>query len=181
MLSRGQAQWIVDNRGDGFKRLADLITDNSPQEPTEASGDRPQPLDIQTYQEIVDRITIVEGNERPAKVNINTAPEEVIVALLEGREDGNAQKAALSIVNYRQGLLGGMEGVGALLDIEGVSREQFKKMVDWITVRSNVFTVYSRARSVQTAISGATMVTEAVLDRTESPCKIAYWYQGASF
>jgi hypothetical protein len=74
-----------------------------------------------------------------------------------------------------------MEGVGDLLDVEGVSREQFNKLVDWVTVRSNVFTVYSRARSLQTAISGATMVTEAVLDRTESPCKIAYWYQGASF
>ncbi len=181
MLSRGQAQWIVDNRGDGFDSLSDLITDSSPQEPTGNSGDRPQPLDVQTYQEIIDRITIVEGNDKPAKVNINTAPEEVIVALLEGREDGDARKAAMSIVTYRQGLLGGMAGVGELLDIEGVSRDQFKKLVDWITVRSNVFTVYSRARSAQTAISGATMVTEAVLDRTESPCKIAYWYQGASF
>ncbi|MCP4454543.1 MAG: hypothetical protein GY809_24055 [Planctomycetes bacterium] len=181
MLSPGQAQWIVDNRGDGFDSLADLITSDSPQEPTESTGNRAQPLDIQTYQEIVDRITIVEGNNKPARVNINTAPEEVIVALLEGREDGDAKKAAMSIVNYRQGLLGGMEGVGELLDIEGVSREQFNKIVDWVTVRSNVFTVYSRAMSVQTAISGATMVTEAVLDRTESPCRIAYWYQGASF
>jgi general secretion pathway protein K len=180
-LSRGHAQWIMDNRGDGFDSLADLITDNSPQEPTGASGDRPQALDVQTYQEIVDRITIVEGQNKPAKVNINTAPEEVLVALMEGREDPEAQKAAMSIVSYRQGLLGGMSNVGELLDVEGVSRTQFKKMVDWVTVRSNVFTVYSSARAVQTAISGATIVTEAVLDRTESPCQIAYWYQGASY
>lgn len=180
-LSRGHAQWIVDNRGDGFNSLADLITNNSAQEPTGASGDQPQPLDIHTYQQIVDRITIVEGNNKPAKVNINTAPEEVLVALMEGRENPDAQMTAMSIVNYRQGLLGGMEGVGDLLDVEGVSRDQFNKIVDWITVRSNVFTVYSRARAVQTAISGATVVTEAVLDRTESPCIIAYWYQGASY
>ena len=180
-LSRGHAQWIVDNRGGGFKSLADLIQDNSPQEPAEASGNQSQPLDVQTYQQIVDRITIVQGNNKPAKVNINTAPEAVLVALLEGREDADALKAAQSIASYRQGLLGGMEGIGELLDIDGLSRNQFKKMVDWVTVRSNVFTVYSRARAVQTTISGATIVTEAVLDRTESPCQIAYWYQGASY
>ena len=181
MLSRAHAQWIVDNRGDGFDSLADLITNNSSQESSEASGDRPAPLDILTYQQIIDRVTIVEGDNKPARVNINTAPEEVLVALMEGREDADAQKAALSIVNYRQGLLGGLEGVGELLDVDGVSREQFNKMVDWVTVRSNVFTVYSRATGLQTAISGATVVTEAVLDRTESPCRIAYWYQGASY
>lgn len=180
-LTRAHAQWIVDNRGDGFDSLADLISNNSPSEPTGASGDQAAPLDTQTYQQIVDRITIVQGNNRPARVNINTAPEEVLVALLEGREDADAKKAAMSIVNYRLGLLGGMEGVGELLDVEGVSRQQFNKLVDWVTVRSNVFTVYSRARSVQTAISGATVVTEAVLDRTENPCRIAYWYQGASY
>jgi len=178
-LSRAHAQWIVDNRGNGFQSIADLITDNSPDEPVEARGNQAQPLDVQTYQQIVDYVTIAQGENRRAKVNVNTAPKEVLVALLEA-QDG-AEKTALNIVNYRQGLLYGLEGIGDLLDVDGLSRTQYKKMADWVTVRSNVFTVYSRAQAVQTAISGATVVTEAVLDRTESPCQIAYWYQGASY
>jgi len=178
-LSRGHAQWIVDNRGNGFRSIGDLIANNSPEEPVEARGNQAQPLDVLTYQQIVDSVTIAQGRNRPAKVNVNTAPKEVLVALMEARDD--ADSTALNIVNYRQGLLYGFESIGDLLDVDGMSRSQFKKLVDLITVRSNVFTVYSRARAMQTAISGATVVTEAVLDRTESPCQIAYWYQGASY
>jgi hypothetical protein len=47
-----------------------------------------------------------------------------------------------------------------------------------LTVRSNVFTV----RCYATAdISGAMMQTECVVDRSETPCKVLYWYQGANY
>ncbi|MCF7975966.1 MAG: general secretion pathway protein GspK [Phycisphaerae bacterium] len=207
-LSPAHAQWIVDNRGNGFQSIADLISNNSPDEPTQASGNQAQPLDVQTYQQIVDQITVTQGNAQGgggargqsgggaraqgggrqgqssntrAKVNVNTAPKEVLVALLEGRDNPDAEQAALSIVNARLSMLNGMVSIGDLLDVQGLSREQFRKMADWVTVRSNVFTVYSCAMAVETAISGATVVTEAVLDRTESPCQITYWYQGASY
>jgi general secretion pathway protein K len=178
-LSLAHAQWIVDNRGNGFRSIGDLITNNSPEEPVEARDNQAQPLDLLTYQQIVDSVTIAQGRNRPAKVNVNTAPKEVLVALMEAQDE--AEVTALNIVNYRQSLLYGFEGIGDLLDVDGMSRSQFKKLADLVTVRSNVFTVYSRARAMQMAISGATVVTEAVLDRTESPCQIAYWYQGASY
>jgi type II secretory pathway component PulK len=202
-LSPAHAQWIVDNRGNGFQSIGDLITNNSPDEPTPPSGNQAQPLDVQTYQQIVDQITIGQGgaqgqggsrgqggrgqggrgqaNTTRARVNVNTAPKEVLVALMEGRDNPDADQAALSIVTARVSMLGGMTSIGDLLDVQGLSRDQFKKLADWVTVRSNVFTVYSQAMAVETAISGATVVTEAVLDRTESPCQIAYWYQGASY
>jgi len=45
-------------------------------------------------------------------------------------------------------------------------------------VRSNVFTV----RCYATAdVSGATMQSECVVDRSETPCRILYWYHGAGY
>jgi hypothetical protein len=82
-VSRAHAQWIMDNRT--FESIADLITDNSPDEPVEARGNQAQPLDVQTYQQIVDYVTIAQGENRRAKVNVNTAPKEVLVALLEAQ------------------------------------------------------------------------------------------------
>ncbi|NQV31914.1 MAG: general secretion pathway protein GspK [Phycisphaeraceae bacterium] len=177
-LSKSYAQWIVDNRNDGFKSIGDLLTDNSSDSPEQSDDDQARPIDVQTFRNIVDDITVSQGNSQ-AKVNVNTAPKEVLVALLEARD--GSEMTASSIVASRQNQLSGIQSIGDLLDVPGLSRSEFKKMVDWVTVRSNVFTVYSRARALQTAISGATVVTEAVLDRTESPCQIAYWYQGASY
>ena len=74
-----------------------------------------------------------------------------------------------------------MESIGDLLNVSGMTRDLFKQIVDQVTVRSNVFTVYSRARATQTAVSGATVVTEAVVDRAASPDQVIYWYQGADY
>ena len=101
------------------------------------------------------------------------------MALLESREGDD--ELALSIMDYRKGFVGGLASVGDLLQIESLSRNQFKKIVDRVTVRSDLFCIYSVASADQTGISGATEVIEAVVDRSANPTTIRYWYQGASF
>ena len=178
-LPAAYARWIVDNRD--FDGLGDLLADDSPDEPDEdvaSVQDQALPLDLQTYQRILDRITVAEGDEAGPKVNVNTAPEEVLATLFEDEQTGRT--AALNIIGYRKGLAYGMESIGDLLNVQGMTRQRFKKIADSVTVRSNVFTVYSLARASHTEVSGATVVTEAVVDRAQSPCSILYWYQGAS-
>ena len=164
------ARWIVDNRGNGFDSLGDLIAGDSPDEPRDSSGDSDQAesIDLQTLQQIIDRVTLAGDNDNAArpKVNVNTAPKEVLMMLFP--ESDNDESLALNIISYRESLLLGMESIGDLLNVSGMTRDLFKQIVDQVTVRSNVFT-------------GATVVTEAVVDRAASPDQVIYWYQGADY
>jgi len=109
-------------------------------------------------------------------VNVNTAPKEVLVALLGGGDQ--AEPLAESIVAERLGRLYGFQSIAELLKVSGMTVEKFQSIAGLLTVRSNVFTV----RCYATAdISGAMMQSECVLDRSETPCKVLYWYQGANY
>jgi type II secretory pathway component PulK len=178
-LSRGQAQWIVQNRGGGFESVAHLLNNNSPKKAPESSGnsdDNPQPMDRQTFGQIVDKITISGEAKIPGKVNINTAPKEVLVALLGGNEQ--ADQLAQSILSERSGRLYGFDTIAALLSVPSMTLSKFKSIANQITVRSDVFTI----RCFATAeVSGAGLQTECVVDRGASPCTILYWYQGANY
>ncbi|MBM4026760.1 MAG: general secretion pathway protein GspK, partial [Planctomycetes bacterium] len=90
-LRTGQARWIVDNRGSGFRSIADLINDRSPPAAEQRSGgdqNQAEPLDLQTFSQIADKITISNEEKLLGKVNINTAPREVLVALFGGPDQG---------------------------------------------------------------------------------------------
>jgi len=178
-LSRGQAQWIVQNRGSGFKSIADLLTDNSPKKPANGSGDsnnNPEPIDLQTFSQIVDKITIADETKIPGKININTAPKEVLVALLGGGDE--ADLLADTIVSERAGQLYGYQTIADLMNLQSMKLSKFKSIANQITVRSDVFTIRCFASA---DISGATLQTECVVDRGETPCTILYWYQGANY
>lgn len=175
-----QARWIVQNRGSGYGNIAGLIDRNSPKEPPKDSGDddgnRADPIDLQTFSRIADKITTSGESTLQGTVNINTAPREVFVALLEGGDQ--AEQIAESIVTERSGLLYGYQSIAELLKIQSMTIDKFKSIAGNLTVRSNVFTV----RCYATAnVSGATMQTECVVDRGETPCKVLYWYQGANY
>ena len=106
-LTRGQAQWIVENRGGGFESVADLINNNTADKPSEGGGgNNAQPIDLETFHQIVDKITIAGEGKIPGKININTAPKEVLVALLGGNEQ--AEQLAQSILSDRAGRLYGL-------------------------------------------------------------------------
>ena len=112
-----------------------------------------------------------------SKVNVNTAPVEVLVALWGGTD--LAYELASNVMSYRDATLLGMQSIGELLDVPSMTVDAFKQAVDLVAIRSNVFSIVSTATADQTGISGASWVVEAVVDRGQSPVKILYWYEGA--
>jgi len=203
-IQAGQARWIVQNRGQGFKSIADLLGANTGQQPqggppagpgpnqgnqgnqgrpgnqgnqgNQANQTQAVPIDAQTFAQIADRITIVGQDKIPGRINVNTAPWEVLAVLFGG--DEQAEQIAHSIVAERSGLLYGFQSIADLINVQSVGINNFKKVADQITVRSDVFTVHCLATAV---ISGARQQTECVVDRSATPCTILYWYQGANY
>lgn len=181
-IEKSHAKWIVENRKNKkYKSIADLISDKSPkkaQKSSERNSDRAQPLDLETFSSVADKITVSNQNEVLGKVNINTAPKEVLTALLGGGEA--AEQTADDIITYREELLYGMQSIAEIMNVSSVKIDTFKKIADYITTRSDVFTVHCFARADRSGAGGATLQAEAVVDRGSTPCKMLYWYQGAN-
>ncbi len=157
---------------------ADSIVNDRPNNGYESIGDLAQPLGSQTFKQIADKITVDDSEKIPGKVNINTASEIVLAALMGGGD--TAEQTAQEIIAYRETLLYGMQSIGELLDIPSININTFKNIAGLITTRSDVFTIRCVATADRNMVSGATLETEAVVDRSSSPCKVLYWYQGAS-
>lgn len=184
-IKGSQAKWIVENRGGGYKSIADIINDKSPKQAEGDSGNsegnrsgnnEAEPVDLSTFSQIADRITI-SGEERiPGKININTAGEEVLMALFGG--DERARQLAHTVIADRSSLLYGFQSIADLMDKESMSVEKFKTIAEQITIRSDLFTIQCLATA---DVSGASLQTECVVDRSASPCAILYWYQGANY
>ncbi len=161
-IRNDKAELIVKNRGDGYKSIGDLIS----------------PLGLPTFSQIADRITISSEEKLPGKVNVNTAPEVVLAALLGG--DDTAYQIAENIITYRESLMYGIESIGELMQVGSMNIDAFKNIAGSITTRSDVFTIRCVATADRNGFAGATLETEAVVDRSSTPCKILYWYQGTS-
>ena len=162
-IGSSQADSIVEGRP--YQSIGDLIGNQSP-------------INLQTFSQIADKITISSQEELPGKVNINTASEVVLAALLGG--DDTAYQIAENIITYRESLMYGIESIGELMQVGSMNVDSFKKIVDFITTRSDVFTIRSVATADRNGFAGAILETEAVVDRSSTPCKILYWYQGTS-
>jgi type II secretory pathway component PulK len=179
-LRDAQARWIVQNRGRGYQSIADIISEQTGNQPAGGSGNNNQnatePIDQQTFGQIADRITISGEQKIPGKVNINTARWEVLASLFGG--DDQAEQLAHTIVADRSTLLYGYESVADLLNQQSMTLDRFKRIADMITVRSDVFTI----RCVATAdVGGAAVQTECVVDRSATPGTVLYQYQGANY
>jgi len=122
--------------------------------------------------------TTTDTQQTTAKVNINTASDIVLAALLGGGDE--ALRIAQEIIQYRDTLMYGIENISDLTDAGVISNSDYQSIQDYITVTSNAFTIRCVATAYRGGISGAKLRTEAVVDRSTSPCKILYWYQGAS-
>ncbi len=112
-----------------------------------------------------------------AQVNVNTASEIVLAALLGGGDE--AIRAAQSIIAYRGSLMYGIENVSELVDQGIISNDMYEQIQNYITVTSNIFNIRCVAIADRNGPYGAKLETEAVIDRSASPYKILYWYQGA--
>ena len=170
-ISSSQASWIVQNRS--YQSIGDLINGNSPKTP-QGSGE----MDLQTFSNIADKITVDDNEKAPGKVNINTASEIVLRALLGGGD--SAEQLAENIVAYRETLLYGMQSITEVMQVPSMTIDNFKNLAGSIATRSDVFTIRCVATADRNGKNGATQETEAVMDRSSSPCKVLYWYQGAS-
>ncbi|MGD8500212.1 MAG: type II secretion system protein GspK, partial [Phycisphaerales bacterium] len=113
-----------------------------------------------------------------AKVNVNTASQVVLTALLGGGDE--AERTALDIISYRESVENGIEKISELSDQKILNNSVFSQIQNYITTRSDVFTIYSVATVDRNGINGRMLQTEAVVDRSSSPYEILYWYQGVS-
>jgi DNA uptake protein ComE-like DNA-binding protein len=164
-ISNSQAEAIIDGRD--YDSIGDLIGNGSN-----------SALDVQTFSSIADKITIDDSDKIPGKVNVNTASDIVLAALMGGGD--SAQQTAENIIAYRETLLYGFESIGELLDVPSMTVNTFKNIADLITTRSDVYSIRCVATADRNGPRGTKLETEAVADRVSSPCKILYWYQGAT-
>ena len=172
-VSKPHAKWIEEKaNGKELKSIADLIDKNTPKEKNkeDEKGDEAKPIDLQTFKEIADKLTISKGKILTGRVNVNTASREVLTALFEGDE-----QLADEMIKHRDGLEQPMTSIAELLDIKSMSIETFKKIAGHITVRSDVFTVCAQAVAEST---GLTYTAQAIVARNGTSCDIIYWYEG---
>jgi len=117
-------------------------------------------------------------SQTPAKVNINTASDIVLAALLGGGDE--AERTAQTILAYRDTLADGIEDISELTEQSVLSSDVFSQLEDYITTSSDIFTIRCFATADRNGLNGATLQTEAVVDRSTRPCKILFWYQGTN-
>jgi len=106
----------------------------------------------------------VGTEEKRNRVNLNTAPYEVLMAL-----PGMTESLAGEILTRRQGQ-GAFERKGDLRGVNGMTEEIFRQLIDYVTVQSYQFRVVAEGRD------GAVRTTiETVLDLSGETPQILYW------
>ena len=98
--------------------------------------------------------------------------------MLEGGKE--AEQLADNIITYRKSQVAGMESLAEIMNVNSMKIGTFKKIANYITTRSDIYSVYSTATSTQNRGSQAKLQTEAIVDRSTSPNTILYRYQGVS-
>jgi len=119
--------------------------------------------------------TSTSTTQASAKINVNTASDIVLAALLGGGDD--AERIAQAIISYRETLTEGIQNVSELSQAGGVSSDVLGQIQNYLTTSSNVFTIRCTATADRNGSDGTTLYTEAVVDRSSTPCKILFWYQ----
>ena len=97
------------------------------------------------------------------------------MALLGGGDD--AYRSAQAIISYRETLAEGIANISELTEQGILSSDVFEQLQNNITTSSDVFTIRCVATADRNGVSGTTLQTEAVVDRSSKPCRILFWYQ----
>ena len=114
-------------------------------------------------------------SQTSAKVNVNTASDIVLAALLGGGDD--AERTALAIISYRETLTEGIQNISELSEAGAVDSTTLGQIQNYLTTKSNIFTIRCTATADRNGPYGTTLQTEAVVNRSSTPCKILFWYQ----
>jgi len=117
--------------------------------------------------QIIDRLTVTDEEQLPGRVNINTAPREVLRCLI-----GEDENLIDDILDYRQSSNGPFADIGGLLDVNGVTDTIFQQIANSICTKSSVFSARSSGYILRTR---AYKEIFAVLDRGISPPAIRTW------
>jgi type II secretory pathway component PulK len=131
-----------------------------------------------TTQTTQDTTTQTESSGGDGLVNINTASDVVLAALLGGTNE--AYVIANAIIAYRNTLESGIADPSELTEVGILTSDIMDQIQDYITVSSNIFTIRCVATTAQNGPYGTTLQTEVVVNRSSSPYEVLYWYQGAS-
>lgn len=184
-LETWAAESIVRQRGQRqFEKLVELLdvrrapglpVDDAASSVFRGEGEEDTPVTESIFRQIVDSLTLKDEETLPGRININTAPRQVLVTL-----PGVSRSLADGIVQYR---LGGQvfQSIGDLLGVSGVTKEVFGKLEDNITVRSSVFRILSRGQAVEerTGRVLAVATIECVVDRGGEVPQILYWLESS--
>ncbi|MEP0842256.1 MAG: general secretion pathway protein GspK, partial [Phycisphaerae bacterium] len=173
------AQSIVKYRGEHeFKRLVDLL--KVPRDPNvkrggpesdtfaRSEGEKDVPVTKDIFKRLCDRITLTDDPVVPGRVNINTAPREVLAALTD-------DETADAILRERA-VRGPFTGIGDILGVGGLTEEKFGEIDDRLAVRSSVFRIRSQGTSDSEL---ATATIECVVDRGGAVPKVLYWLESS--
>ena len=114
-------------------------------------------------------------SQTSAKVNVNTASDIVLAALLGGGDD--AERTALAIISYRETLTEGIQNISELSEAGAVDSTTLGQIQNYLTTKSNIFTIRCTATADRNGPYGTALQTEAVVNRSSTPCKILFWYQ----
>lgn len=163
------AKWIQEKHRKP-RSIADLISESSPRTPEDAGDGSSEAIDLQSYAAIVDHLTLSDDEYLFGRINVNTAPRPVLLALTEG----NATLAD-AIIRFRSENFGRIDSIGDLIKNESIDIEGFRKIADKITVRSNVHRMKASARSNRTK---ANYSIDIVLDTVRESADILYYHQG---
>ncbi|MHC4291194.1 MAG: hypothetical protein ACYSTR_03170 [Planctomycetota bacterium] len=186
-LKPGQAKWIVDNRT--FQKYSDILKETSSsstantnrgsgntsdlndrrgQQDTQAT-----PPNLNTALNIIDNAALNNNQFYSGRININTVGVIVLTAALEGNRE-----LAESIIAYRDGMAGGFTRMTDLQEIESMTKDILKKLVDLVSVRSSVYEIDCQAFSNATNLK---FRVKAIVNREESEGRIIYWREGNSY
>lgn len=147
-------------------------------------------ISIQDIKTIADKVTTTDDATLAGKININTAPLEILKML-----PGMDEQKANAVIAYRQAGTtlesgttstqtsnlqtgqqqgGPLDSAGKLMDIQGIDENTFRQLVDMITYRTYTFRIESTGKSQdEKIVSGFT----AIIDRSGDSVKIKYWKQ----
>jgi type II secretory pathway component PulK len=138
----------------------------------------PSPLADKSQQtqmlaELLDKTTTQQGNELPARVNINTAPREVLLAL-----PGMTEVTVDSVMAKRPSFANGdspdpnFATIAWLLQDQTMTTQQLQSLERFITARTQVY----RVQSIGYFDEGGPMArVEAVIDANQGKPRIVYY------
>jgi len=141
-------------------------------------------VSIQDMRTIVDRVTISDDDAVQGKVNINTAPLEILT-MLPGMDEDKAQaivdrrtveaeSSTVMVVQQGDQQTGPFTSIGELLDVQGIDENTFRSLIDHVSCRSAAYMIKSEGKSSDGKI---TQLCTGVVDLSGDKVEIKYWKQ----